>query len=177
MRTLIAQPLTQQNFAPFGTVIEPYAKAQQTEANCFEINEGFAVRHHALCQAQVDGGEVGMSIFMANPRQLPTLLTVMEHHPLGTQAFFSMQQQDYIVVVAPKGQPPQSPEDLSVFYAKSHQGVQYDAGVWHHPLLALSTSSPFLVVDRISGAGNNCIEVDIREWQVHVDLPAPQPIK
>lgn len=168
--TLIAQPLTRESFAPFGSVIEPYEVTEQTEKNCYVINNGYATRHHALAKASLDGGEVGMSIFMAKPRQLPIDLTVMEYHPFGSQAFFSMAGQDYVVVVAPKGEAPQSPEDLSVFYAKSTQGVQYDPGVWHHPLMALNVESPFLVVDRINGDGNNCIEMDIADWQVKIAL-------
>lgn len=168
--TLTAQPLTKESFAPFGAVIEPYDMAEQNEKNCYAINNGFAMRHHAIAKACLDGGEVGMSIFMAKPRQFPIDLTVMEYHPFGTQAFFSMAGQDYVVVVAPKGEPPKCAEDLSVFYAKSTQGIQYDAGVWHHPLMALNIESPFLVVDRINGEGKNCIEMDIADWQVKIVL-------
>lgn len=164
------QPLTKENFAPFGTVIEPYDEAQQTDKNCYVINNGYATRHHAIATADLDGGEVGMSIFMAKPRTFPISLCIMEYHPLGAQAFFSMAGEDYIIVVAPKGEAPKSVDDLTVFYAKSTQGIQYDAGVWHHPLMALNSESPFLVVDRVNGEGNNCIELDITDWQVLIEL-------
>ena len=172
---LVARPLTKSSFAAFGTVIEPYDDAEKTAMNCYDINNGYATRHHAIAKVDIEGGEVGMSIFMAKPRELPIELTVMEYHPLGTQAFFSMQGEDYIVVVAPAGKPPQSANDLSVFYAKSNQGIQYNAGVWHHPLLALNkqnlnNSSAFLVVDRINGEGNNCTEIDISDWKAEVIL-------
>lgn len=165
---LTPKSLTQQNFAAFGTVIEPYDEEQKTEDNCYDINAGYATRHHAIAKVSKEGGDTGLSIFIAKPRRLPIQLTVMEHHPLGTQAFFSMQGEDYIVVVAPKGKPPQSAQDLSVFYAKSSQGVQYDAGVWHHPLLALNKVTAFLVIDRINAEDNNCIEIDISDWKVQV---------
>ena len=168
--TIVARPLSKAEFAPFGTVIEPYDKEQKTPENCYEINSGYAKRHHAIAESKLDGGNVGMSIFCAKKRELPIALSVMEYHPFGTQAFFSMNGQDYIVVVASKGEPPQSAEDLTVFYAKSHQGVQYDANVWHHPLLALGRDSDFLVVDRINGEGNNCHELDISNWQVYVEI-------
>ncbi|WP_296403600.1 ureidoglycolate lyase [Psychrobacter sp.] len=173
--TLVAKPLTKAAFKAFGTVIEPYDDDQITAQNCYDINNGFATRHHAICKAEIDGGDIGMSIFVAKPRAFPINLTVMEYHPLGTQAFFSMQGEDYIVVVAPAGEPPKSYKDLSVFYAKSDQGVQYNAGVWHHPLLALNShnlmdSSAFLVVDRINGEGNNCTDIDISDWKAQVIL-------
>lgn len=169
-RVLTPIPITKENFAPFGTLIEPYDDQDKTLDNCYEINNGFAMRHHAIATVSIDGGEVGMSIFMAKPRTLPITLSVMEYHPLGTQAFFSMQGEDYIVVVAPKGKPPESVDELSVFYVKSNQGVQYNAGVWHHPLLALNNTSAFLVVDRINAGGNNCIEVNISDWQVSIEI-------
>ena len=38
--TIIARPLTKAEFAPYGTVIEPYDKEEQTSENCFFINKG-----------------------------------------------------------------------------------------------------------------------------------------
>lgn len=168
--TLTAIPLTKANFAPYGSVIERYSDDEQTADNTYEINNGYAVRHHALAESQLEGGTVGMSIFRAKKRENPIALSVMEYHPFGTQAFVSMEAQDYIVVVAKAGNPPQSADDLAVFYATSHQGVQYDANVWHHPLLALGRDSDFLVVDRINGDGNNCHEIDITDWHVFIEL-------
>lgn len=167
---LTATPLTKANFAPYGSVIERYATSEQTADNTYEINNGYAVRHHALAESKLDGGSVGMSIFRAKKRDNPIALSVMEYHPLGTQAFVSMEGQDYIVVVAKAGTPPKTPNDLAVFYATSHQGVQYDANVWHHPLLALGRDSDFLVIDRINGEGNNCHEIDITAWDVFIKL-------
>lgn len=168
--TLIAKPLTKAAFAPFGTVIEPYDDDAKTDKNCFVINNGFATRHHQIARCHTDGGEVGLSIFVAKPRDNPIALSVMEYHPLGSQAFFSMNGLDYVVVVAPAGDAPKHADELSVFYAQSHQGVQYDAGVWHHPLLALEKECSFLVVDRVGGSGNNCIELDISGWNVVIEL-------
>ena len=168
--TLTAQPLTKQAFAPYGTVIEPYDEHQQTDKNTFVINNGYANRHHRIAEVFTDGGNAGLSIFVAKPRTVPIALSVMEYHPLGSQAFFSMNGLDYVVVVAKAGDAPKSADDLAVFYAKSSQGVQYDAGVWHHPLLALEKECAFLVVDRVGGEGNNCIEVDISDWKVVVEV-------
>ncbi|MGP4713353.1 ureidoglycolate lyase [Psychrobacter sp. DM8] len=172
--TIVAKPLTKVEFAPFGTVIEPYDAQQQTPDNSYVINNGYATRHHAIAECQLDGGIVGMSIFCAKKRDVPIALSVMEYHPFGTQAFFSMNAQDYVVVVAPAGAPPKSADDLTVFYAKSHQGVQYNPNVWHHPLLALGRDSNFLVVDRINGEGNNCHELDIGDWQIFIALEDEQ---
>ena len=168
--TIIAKPLTKAAFAPYGSVIEPYDDQEKCPENSWDINRGFACRHHAISKVDLNGGEVGFSIFRTKRRDCPITLSVMEYHPFGTQAFFSMNGQDYIVIVAPAGAPPQSADDLTVFYVQSHQGVQYDANVWHHPLLALGCDSDFLVIDRINGEGKNCYELDIEDWQVQIEL-------
>lgn len=46
---------------------------------------------------------------------------------------------------------------LDAFIARGDQGVNYAAGTWHHPLLAMNAVSDFLVVDR-GGEGHNCDE-------------------
>lgn len=166
---LIAKPLIKADFAPYGAVIEPYAKNEETPENCYEINNGYATRHDAIADTKLDGGTVGMSIFRAKKRENPIALSVMEYHPFGTQAFFSMTGQDYIVIVAKAGEPPKSIDDLTAFYAKSNQGVQYDANVWHHPLLVLGSDADFLVVDRIKGEGKNCYELEISDWNICVE--------
>lgn len=166
--TLVAKPLIKADFAPFGDVIELYSSSEATPQNRFTINLGFAERHHKLATVSHDGGDVGLSIFLAQPRTLPTMLSVMEYHPLGSQAFFSLDKQDYLVVVAKAGDEPKSVDDLHVYYARHDQGVQYHAGTWHHPLLALNQVCQFVVVDRVGGDGMNCIELDISEWQVQV---------
>ena len=172
--TIIAQPLTKAAFAPFGSVIEPYDDEEKCPENSWDINRGYACRHDAISKVQNDGGEVGFSIFRTKRRDCPITLSVMEYHPFGSQAFFSMNSTDYLVVVAKAGEPPKSAADLEVFYAYSHQGVQYDANVWHHPLLALNADCDFLVVDRINGDGNNCHEFEIDDWEVCIDVSAEQ---
>lgn len=168
--TLIAKPLTKAAFAPYGSVIEPYDDHEKCPENSWNINQGYACRHHAISKVRHEGGDVGFSIFRTKKRDCPITLSVMEYHPFGTQAFFSMNGYDYLVVVAKAGDEPQSADDLEVFYAKSHQGVQYDANVWHHPLLALGADCDFLVIDRINGTGNNCYELQIDDWNVRIDI-------
>ena len=155
--TLVTEPLSAASFREFGEVIEPCASAQQ-----LVINEGFATRFHDLVRVDVDagGGRAGISIFRALPRTLPFQLRLMERHPLGSQAFVSMSDAPFLVVVAP----PAEQLDLSqlrCFRAAPGQGVNYARGTWHHPLIALERSSDFLVIDRCDGVGNNLDEVNV----------------
>lgn len=151
--TLEVRPLTHAAFAPFGEVIEAGDHAKR-----FLINGGNTERYHDL--ADLDAGPEGraiVSIFRGQPRTLPFEVRMMERHPLGSQAFIPMSGRPYLVVVAPAGVPP-AVADLRVFLAQGNQGVNYRAGVWHHPLLALDAVSDFIVIDR-KGPGLNCDEV------------------
>lgn len=139
------EPLTCAAFAPFGAVIEA------DPAVAREINGGFTTRFHALAKADSDA-DVILSIFRGRSR--PLEISMVERHPLGTQAFMPLNGRDWLVVVADK------PEiaALRAFHARGDQGVQYGRGVWHHPLLVLGQAQDFLVVDR-DGQGANLEEV------------------
>ncbi len=157
MNALNIQPLTREAFAPFGEVI------MLEGAKRYPINAGTTERFHAL--ARVDTAEQGglpiISLFRGQPRALPLPITVMERHPLGSQAFVPVTQSaddEYLVVVAPAGEFDET--QLKAFMAKGFQGVSYARGVWHHPLIALHRVSDFLIVDRI-GEGNNCDEIEL----------------
>ena len=157
LESRIAEPLTREAFAPFGEVIEASDAVRH-----FPINGGNTERYHDL--AKIDAGPDGrviVSIFRGQPRALPFTVTMMERHPLASQAFVPLSGRPYLVVVAPTGDAPDA-ADLRVFLARGDQGVNYARGVWHHPLLALDAVSDFLVVDR-SGPGHNCDEVELGE--------------
>ncbi len=139
------EKLTAAAFAPFGKVIEADPET------AVEINAGFTTRFHALATAQTDQ-DVILSIFRGRPR--PKTVAMLECHPLGSQAFVPLNGADWLVIVS------ETPDaaGLRVFDCAGHQGVQYSAGVWHHPLMVLNDPQDFLVVDR-AGAGENLREV------------------
>lgn len=150
---LPVEPLRADAFIPFGEVIEAGDGGRH-----FTINEGYAQRYHDLAKVDVaaQGGRPLISLFRAQPRQLPLQLSLLERHPLGSQAFLPMHALPYLVVVAPAAPWP----DLALtrcFLAAPGQGVNYAAGVWHHPLLALESECDFWVIDR-GGEGANCDE-------------------
>ena len=154
---VLTEPLSAEAFAPFGDVIEVSDSARH-----FSINAGYAERYHDLARVDVAsaGGRPLISIFRARPRTLPLALTLLERHPLGSQAFMPLSRLPYLVVVAPAADATRP--DLSrlrCFLAGPGQGVNYAAGTWHHPLLALQAECDFLVVDRGGAAtDHNCDE-------------------
>jgi len=160
--TLTAVPLTREAFAPFGEVIEVSDAVRH-----FPINEGNTERYHDL--ANIDpgaGGKAIVSIFRGLPRRIPFEVAMMERHPRASQAFIPLSGRPYLVAVAPAGDAPAA-DDIRVFYCQPSQGVNYAAGVWHHPLMALENSSDFLVIDR-DGPGENCDVIQLERHGVIV---------
>jgi len=157
---LPVEPLQADGFAPFGDVIEA-----DNRATNYSINEGNARRFNDLARLDTgrQGGHPLLSIFRARPRPLPMQLRLVECHRLGSQTFMPLMRQRFLVVVASAGPPPAATQ-LRCFMAAPGQGVNYAAGTWHHPLIALDSISDFLVIDRgAPGAAQDCEEHSLFE--------------
>ncbi len=156
MHIIRPKPLTAQEFQPFGDVIEANELAKN-----YLINNNSCRRYHNLASVDSldEGGITGISIFVAQARILPMEITIMERHPLGSQAFYPLDNQPYLVLVA-LGENTPSPEDYHAFWANGRQGVNYKKNCWHHPLIAMHDPAHFMVVDRIGG-GNNLQEIAV----------------
>ena len=152
MSTIRIEPLTAAAFAPFGEVLEPRNAPDRL------INAGRCERHHALATVQTGEGQAILSIFRSEAVSLPYDCTLLERHPLGSQAFMPMGPDPWLSVVAPdEGGRPGAPR---AFLVPAHTGVNLRAGTWHGVLTPLERPADFLVVDR-EGAGVNLEEVTI----------------
>lgn len=151
---LKAKPLTATAFAPYGDVIEASGATQS-------MNQGYGRRYRDLAHLDITGqnGRPALSLVACIPEQLPVRLRLMERHPLSSQVFHPLDGQRYLVVVAPAGAPPQV-ADLRAFVATGGQGINYRAGTWHHPMIALDKECTFLEIHR-AGPEKNCDEVDL----------------
>jgi len=149
MLTIKPQPLTREAFAPFGDVI------QIEGSNQFEINSGYTTRVHDLIDIQLGGesARAQFSFFLGRPR--PLEIKMLEKHPLGSQAFYPIEDKRWLVVVASTPEP----ESVCAFWASGRQGVNYHQNVWHHPLLVIEPQQ-FVIIDR-GGDGHNCDEVEL----------------
>jgi ureidoglycolate lyase len=152
MRTLTLEPLSKEAFAPFGDVIETDG------SDHFMINNGSTQRFHRLAEVQTatPDDKAIISIFRAQALRMPLVISMLERHPLGSQAFVPLLGNAFLIVVAPLGDEPDTAQTRA-FITNGRQGINYHRGVWHHPVLTLEKQDDFLVVDR-SGAGNNCDE-------------------
>lgn len=100
--SLAIEPLTKAAFEPFGDVIE------MAGAQTRPINEGFATRFHDLARIEAGKrkGKPMLSLFRATRRPAPLIIAMLERHPLGSQAFYPLSPEDWLVVVAEGGDCP-----------------------------------------------------------------------
>jgi len=161
---LRAEPLTASAFAPFGDVIEIAGHEPVW------INEGSCERFDDLAQVDVAeaAGRPLISLFRATPRALPHQISVLERHPLSSQAFYPLEDCAFLVVVA-EGTAAPVAEAIRVFQSSGQQGVNFRRNTWHHSLLAIGRLTRFLVVDR-GGSGENCEEAPVTNAIVRVDM-------
>ena len=149
MKQLVAQPLTAQAFAPYGTVLA--APAGQGRL----INGGNAERFDLVDDLQLgaEGGRPQLALFRAQARRFPHAVTEMERHALGSQSFVPLGERRFVIVVAPAGAAPAA-EALAAFVTDGRQGVTLAPGTWHHALLAVDAGD-FVVAER-AGAVVDC---------------------
>ncbi len=150
-RAVAIEKLTREAFAPFGQVIETDG------AQHFPINAGRTERYHDLARIDLAGPNAHplVSIFRGQPVALPYALTMVERHPLGSQAFHPLSGRPFLVIVAPDRDG--TPDRPRAFSTRPGQGVNIAINTWHGVLTALGSESDFLVVDR-GGDGNNLEE-------------------
>lgn len=146
MKVIHTKPLTAEEFAPFGDVLEATGDFRP-------INQGKCRRHHD--RARLDFGNAaraGISIFKAEACGLPYRFDLVERHPDGSQAFLPMGQHPFLVIVAPdEGGVPGAP---CAFLTNGAQGINLLRGTWHGVLTPLAEPGLFAVVDRIGTTPN-----------------------
>ncbi len=156
MRILEPVPLTRSAFSTFGEVIELEGARQ------IPINRGLTTRYHDLFTIDCDaeGGHPSVNVFRTDPLPLPHRVVIMERHPVGSQAFLPLDQDSFLVLVAPQGDTV-SAEDLVLFRTNGRQGVNFFRSTWHHFQIVTGQRRDFIVVDR-AGPGENLEEQPIQ---------------
>lgn len=161
-KLLKVTPLTVENFAPFGQVIDRHQHSH------FLINGGTTERYHKMAEVELgpEDGHAIISIFRKPiADSFPLQIKMLERHPHGSQAFIPLKGQPFLIVVAPPADQP-DPTKMRLFVSDGSQGVNYAPGVWHHPLIVTQDGDELLVVDR-SGEIPNCDEHNFTAEQIH----------
>lgn len=159
MRTIRAEPLTPEAFAPFGQVLQTPKSGEAT------ANQGTAVRldRVALLLNTRGGCPPNLAMIRALPQGMPLPLRLLERHPCSSQAFIPLKCSRYLVVVAPSiGSGPDWPK-LRAFVARAGQGINYTAGTWHHPFTALDEPADLAMLAWEDGSARDCEEVKLPE--------------
>jgi ureidoglycolate lyase len=145
MRVLVAQPLTSESFAPYGTVLAVPEGGKGRPINGGTSQRFDLVDDMALAAA---GGRPALAIFRAQARSFPHTIGEMERHALGSQTFVPLGTRRFVLVVARAGAAPAA-EDLAAFVTDGSQGVLLAPGTWHHALLAIDAGD-FAVIERVA---------------------------
>ena len=165
MNNIIIKPkmINKENFKKFGDMITTNG------IKPLEINDGYAKRYDGIAtlDAKKDNGESIISIFSALKRLFPMKVDMMEKHPLGSQAFIPMKETTFLAFVAPEGDKPDL-NKVEAFIIPNGIGVNYNAGIWHFPLIATEDMN-FLVVDR-KGEGDNLVLHDLNKENITLEF-------
>ena len=153
MDHLRPEPLTAAAFAAFGDVLDAAGPHRL-------INDGMCQRHDDLARLDIVDGRASVAILSARTRQLPYEFSLVERHPMGSQAFLPLHQQPFLVIVAPdEGGHPGQPR---AFLTNGGQGINFHRGTWHGVLTPLGgpdqpDTALFAAIDRV-GPGTNLEE-------------------
>ena len=146
MQEIKIRPLTKEDFAPFGDLLDLSGEPDKI------INQGNCGRYNNRAELDFIDGAAGISLFDAKPRALPYVLEMMERHPLGSQTFIPMNYAPFLIIAAlDNGGTPSLP---MAFLSTSGQAINFHRNVWHGVLTPLHGPGLFAVVDRIGEEAN-----------------------
>ena len=131
---IIAQPLSEAAFAPYGDVLEAPREIGRTY-----FEKGL--------QSARPKAWPSLSVAHVKPlAKLPLEAKVMERHEFSSQSFMPLDVGRWLAVVAPSGADGgPDPSGAVAFLVQPGQGVTYHMGTWHHPLTALDRPARFAV--------------------------------
>jgi ureidoglycolate lyase len=131
---IIAQPLSEAAFAPYGDVLEAPRDFGRTY-----FEKGL----------QSGRPKAWPSLSVAHVRplaKLPLEAKVMERHEFSSQSFMPLDVGRWLAVVAPSGADGgPDPSGAVAFLVPPGQGVTYHMGTWHHPITVLDRPARFAV--------------------------------
>ena len=143
---IYARPLTRDAFAPFGDVLEI------TDTPDKLINGGRCQRFHNQATPDCLDHETGISLFNSKACSLPYEVTLLERHPLGSQAFIPMTPAGFLIIVAEdRSGIPATP---CAFLSAPYQSINFHRNIWHGTLMPLATPGIFAVIDYIGTQPN-----------------------
>jgi ureidoglycolate lyase len=170
MTALPLEPLTRHAFAPFGDVLSAEADIPAKPAN-----QGTARRFDRLCRLDNQrplSASLNLCMFHCDPRPSGRFaVDLLEKHPRSSQMFIPMNASRYVVIVALARRDEPDVNTVRAFLASGAQGISYNPGVWHHPLIALDRETLFACAVYEDESDEDCIVHSIAQEQLYIELP------
>lgn len=148
--------LTPSSFQSFGSVIQG-----NVSLNSVEANQGTARRVNFISKLENTRSFAiaNLCTFAVTHKTLPFTVKLLEKHPHSSQLFmpFATSTATYLVIVALGNDEPDL-GTLKAFIASPSQAINYHAGIWHHPIIALEHNIDFFCIVHEDGSEQDCIE-------------------
>lgn len=148
-----AEPLTPENFAPYGHVIRSGAgSTKDIRGGEVTLTKSLGEMEHASIAATP-----ALDIYDVQPSDLMLAATKIEHHPHTAQLFSPMDASRWLVAIWPEG--PNG--SVRAFLAGSGDAIFYHPNVWHHGVVALDRPAKFLSFMWRSGRSDDTVFQDL----------------
>ncbi len=162
------KPLTREAFKKFGEVIEKEGRDSMI------INRESAEKFYEVCNmdAHEKGGSSTLHIYIGKSREFPLHINMLEKHPFFSQTFLPRSKEPFYCVAALGGREPDL-SSIEIFKTNGDQGIHFNRGTWHFPLICIKDKEEFFVLDR---AGINeeekiiveCIEYNMNDKEIYL---------
>jgi ureidoglycolate lyase len=149
---IVAQPISAPAFTRFGTLID-------SEINVPRLNFAVPVENHR------ETARANLCIVRPPVVTLPFTVDTMERHAFSTQAFFPLDTQRYLLVVAEGGDAPDL-STLAAFIVPGRQGISYTRGIWHIGMAVLDAPCGMAMLVHEDGAGRDTDYVAVAPFTV-----------
>lgn len=184
------KPLTSEGFAPYGNVIQAWKRDEVPKGVKVVVNDQFKVTRFCDLAPITESypaeanASTNISVFRATPREglhrgKPFPVHFLERHPFTEQTFMPMGLGSwegkgeeslpggcaYVTIVAQdKGGKP-DPSTVEAFFCETNQGINYHAGVWHHPMLVVGGAVDLACVETQIHPTNDVRDCELLEYK------------
>jgi ureidoglycolate lyase len=147
------EPLTPENFAPYGHVIRSGVGAtKDIRGGDVTLTKSLGEMEHAPIAATP-----ALDIYDVQPANLTFAATKIEYHPHTAQLFSPMDVSRWLAAVWPEG--PNGP--MRAFLARPGDAIFYHPNVWHHGVVAWDRPAKFLSFMWRSGRSDDTVFEDL----------------
>jgi ureidoglycolate lyase len=160
-------PLNRDEYRPYGTVV-----AADSALPWKSANNGTAERYNHLGDLKnlrPGTAAPNLCVFRSQAfKEKEFEIKLLERHSHSTQLFVPMTDSARYLVIVALGRDAPDLSTLRAFIARSGQGITYEPGVWHHPLIALDQATDFACVVYEDDTPGDC---DIRSVTPSIRVP------